>query len=157
MAVGFPPLLKRAQTLLRSLAVGAGATLLDLGVLAILVSGLSVAPKVASLPALSIGILWQFIGNKWFAFEDRSEQWGKQGALFLVVESLGFIANLLLFNFAITHFSLPYLLVRLIVTSIVYFAICYPLWSLIFRAGRSALPDSPAHTQRRSSHGNVPR
>ncbi len=159
MGLQVPPLLKRAQTLLRSLLVGAGATLLDLAILAVLVTGVGIAPKVASLPALSVGILWQFIGNKWFAFGDRSNRWAKQGALFLVVEALGFVANLLLFNFAITHLAWPYLLVRVMVTSLVYFALCYPLWTLIFRARHHAVPPAcnGARANRRPSYGHVPR
>ncbi|MFO0571565.1 MAG: GtrA family protein [Polyangiaceae bacterium] len=49
----------------------------------------------------------QFVGNKLFAFEDRSKDWMRQGVQFLAVESLGFVANLVLYDLAVTHFQLP--------------------------------------------------
>ena len=120
-------------TVARSAAVGALATLTDLVALTVLVSGFGLSPRLASVPALVIGIALQFVGNKWFAFGDRSRDWLRQGTQFLGVEALGFTANLLLFDLAIRFTALPYLPLRLLTTSIVYFAICLPLWSLIFR------------------------
>ena len=120
-------------TVARSAAIGALPTLTDLVALTVLVSGFGLSPRLASVPALVIGIALQFVGNKWFAFGDRSRDWFRQGTQFLGVEALGFTANLLLFDLAIRFTALPYLPLRLLTTSIVYFAICLPLWSLIFR------------------------
>ena len=128
-----PRFLQSALIVLRSAGVGLLATATDLVVLAVLVSGLHVSPRLASLPALALGIGVQFVGNKLFAFEDRSKAWMRQGVQFLAVESLGFVANLVLYDLAITRFDLPYLALRLLTTNIVYFAICLPLWSRIFR------------------------
>ncbi len=116
------------------------ATATDLLTLAVLVSGLHVSPRVASIPALVLGISMQFAGNKWFAFGDRSNRWVQQGAQFLAVESIGFVANLVLFDLAVTLTRLPYLPLRLLTTNIVYFCICLPLWSRIFhpRLGESS-------------------
>lgn len=119
---------------LRSAGVGALATLVDLIALAVLVSGFDVSPRVASVPALALGIAVQFVGNKLFAFGDRSRRWVQQGAQFLAVEAVGFLLNLLLFDLAVTLTPLPYLLARVLTTSVVYFAVCLPLWSRIFRA-----------------------
>ncbi len=116
------------------MGVGALATILDLAALGILVSGLHFSARVASFPALTLGIAVQFFGNKLFAFEDRSKRWGPQAAKFLAVESLGFVANLALFDLAVSHLAFPYLVVRLLTTNLVYFGICLPLWSRIFRA-----------------------
>jgi hypothetical protein len=58
----------------------------------------------------------------------------RQGAQFVAVEALGLGLNLMLFDFAVTHTPLPYLAARMLSTSIVYFAVCLPLWSRIFRA-----------------------
>ena len=116
----------------RSAGVGAIATAIDLAALALLVSGFGLDPRVASIPALSLGIVAQFFGNKLFAFEDKSKAWARQGALFLGVEALGFIANLALFHLMVTYTPLPYLLVRVLTTAVVYFGICLPLWSRIF-------------------------
>jgi putative flippase GtrA len=126
-------MLQKALVVLRSAGVGALATVVDLIALALLVSGAGLSPRLASLPALALGIAVQFVGNKLFAFADRSPQWARQGAQFLAVEALGFVLNLLLFDFAITVTPLPYLAARMLSTSIVYFAVCLPLWSRIFR------------------------
>jgi putative flippase GtrA len=128
-----PMFLPALLTLLRSAGVGVLATATDLGALAFFVSVLGVSPRAASIPALALGIGVQFVGNKLFAFGDRSRDWLRQGAQFLGVEALGFAANLILYDLAITHTRLPYLLVRVLTTSVVYFCVCLPLWSRIFR------------------------
>jgi putative flippase GtrA len=128
-----PKFLQGALVLARSAGVGLLATLTDLVTLAVLVGGFHLSPRVASIPALTLGIIVQFVGNKLFAFGDRSRDWMRQGAQFLGVEALGFFANLALFDFAVTHTPVPYLPLRLITTNLVYFVICLPLWSRIFR------------------------
>lgn len=115
------------------MGVGAVATLTDLLVLTALASGFGLGPRASSFPALVAGIGVQFFGNKLFAFEDRSKRWGEQAALFLAVEALGFAANLALFDLGVRFVPLPYLAVRLITTNVVYFGLCLPLWSRIFR------------------------
>ena len=129
---------QRLWLVLRSMAVGSVATIGDLALLAMLVTGLGMHARVASAPALALGIVAQFVGNKLFAFQDHSRAWVRQGALFLAVEALGFGANLALYDFIMAHSSLPYLPVRLATTSLVYFGICLPLWSRIFETHRQA-------------------
>lgn len=131
--MGKPTFLRAAWLVVRSAGVGVLATATDLAVLALLVSGFGVSPRIASVPALALGIAVQFVGNKLFAFNDRSRAWLRQGAQFLGVETLGFVANLVLFDLAMTRTPLPYLPARLLTTNVVYFCICLPLWSLIFR------------------------
>lgn len=128
-----PTFLQGLATLARSATIGVLATATDLVALAVLVSGFGLSPRVASVPALALGILVQFVGNKWFAFGDRSRDWLRQGAQFLGVEALGFVANLVLFDLAVTLTKLPYLPLRLLTTNLVYFGLCLPCWSLIFR------------------------
>ncbi len=118
----------------RSGAVGALATLVDLAALAVLIELAGLPTRVASLPALALGIGVQFVGNKLFAFNDRSPRWLEQGGRFLAVEALAFVLNLALFDLAIRLTPLPYLLARMLTTAVVYFAVCLPLWSRIFRA-----------------------
>ena len=127
-------ILHRLAVLVRSMGVGALATATDLGVMALFVSGFGVAPRFASVPALVLGISIQFLGNKLVAFDDRSNDWLRQGGEFMAVEALGFALNLLLFDRAMALTHLPYLAVRLVTTSLVYFAVCLPLWSLIFKS-----------------------
>jgi len=128
-----PTFLDGFRVVARSATIGLLATATDLVALAVLVSGFGLSPRLASLPALALGIAVQFVGNKWFAFADRSPDWLRQGAQFLGVEAVGFVANLVLFDLAVTLTKLPYLPLRLLTTNVVYFAICLPLWSLIFR------------------------
>ena len=116
----------------RSAAVGLAATVLDFGVLSLLVTGLGVPARLASLPALALGISVQFIGNKWLAFRDPSPAWLRQAGLFLAVEGLGLLANLVAFDRLLAWTPLPYLACRVISTSLVYFALCLPLWARIF-------------------------
>jgi putative flippase GtrA len=125
-------LAEKVLTTLRSGLVGLVATAADLVALAVLVSGAGVPAQVASAPALAVGVAFQFVGNKLFAFQDHSQQWLRQGAQFLLVEILGFAANLLLFHVALEATVLPYLPLRLATTSLVYFGICLPLWGRIF-------------------------
>jgi putative flippase GtrA len=117
----------------RSAGVGSLATAVDLIALTILVHGWGLAPSQASIPALVLGVGAQFVGNKLFAFRDRSKDWLQQAALFGGVELGAFALNVALYDLAVTRTSLPYLPLRLATTSLVYFAFCLPLWSLIFR------------------------
>ncbi len=124
---------RKIATVVRSMSVGAIATAVDLALLELLVVALRVPVRVASVVALALGVGVQFAGNKLFAFQDRSRDWARQGGLFLLVEALGFAANLALFDVAVRTVQLPLLALRLMTTNVVYFALCLPLWSLIFR------------------------
>lgn len=118
---------------LRSSGVGLLATLTDWVTLATLVSICGLHPKSANLPALALGIAVQFVGNKLVAFRDRSKDWLRQAALFLCVETLGFTLNAIAFDVLVTHTALPYLLCRIATTTLVYFAVCLPLWTFVFQ------------------------
>jgi putative flippase GtrA len=131
--------LRSCITFVRSAGVGITATATDLGLLALLVSGLGAPVRVASVLALSFGVAVQFVGNKLFAFSDRSPRWFAQGAQFLGVEAIAFSLNLGLYDLAVTHTGLPYLPLRLATTSLVYFLVCYPLWCKVFK-----LPSAPS-------------
>lgn len=82
--------------------------------------------------ALALGISIQFVGNKLFAFRDRSPAWLRQAMLFLAVEAAGYAANLALFDFFSMRSRVPYPILRLVIGSFVYFGICLPLWTRIF-------------------------
>jgi putative flippase GtrA len=119
-------------TLSRSAAVGFVATGFDFIVLIALVSGLGLPPRIASLPALSLGIVMQFVGNKWIAFRDPSRDWLRQAACFLAIELLGFVCNAVCFDRLLVLTPLPYVVCRALSTSVVYFGVCLPLWSRLF-------------------------
>ena len=118
----------------KSFAIGLLSTVVDLLVLAIAVEVCHVSPSAANVPALSFGVLAQFIGNKVFAFDDRSRDWARQGALFFAVEAIAFALNTVLFDRLIAWTSIPYLAARLVVTMVVYLGFSLPMWSRIFRA-----------------------
>jgi len=121
-----------AAKVLRSLLVGGAATALDLGMLALLITGMGTAPRLANAPALIAGVGLQFVGNKLFAFRDGSSRWVAQGAQFLAVEALAFVLNLAIFD-VLVRWGLPFVAARLLGSSVVYLAVCLPLWSQIFR------------------------
>lgn len=127
-----PPLV----TLSRSAAVGVLATALDFLTLIVLVSALHVPARVASFPALGLGVVAQFMGNKRFAFRDESPDWLRQGACFLAIEALGFACNALFFDRLLVATHWPYVICRVLSTSLVYFCVCLPLWSRLFASPR---------------------
>lgn len=117
---------------LRGATVGILATLADLLALLTLVH-FGMSPSAASFPALAFGVAVQFVGSKRFTFENRSREWLGQGAKFLLVEAAAFGLNLLVFEWGVKHTAIPFVVVRLLGTSLVYFAFSLPLWSLVFR------------------------
>jgi putative flippase GtrA len=93
------------------------------------------SPAWANLPALTFGLVIQFVGNKRYAFRDRSPQVLRQGSLFLAVETGAFLLNAGAFHLLSPILGLPWLLARALATSGVYFGFSYPLWGRIFRPG----------------------
>lgn len=119
---------------MRSVGVGAIATGIDFAVLATLVSGLGYGVRAVSPLALAAGLSFQFFGNKLFAFEDRRPRWGRQAAIFLLIELFAFGANLAIFDLAVRFVPLPYLVLRAATQALVYFGFCLPLWSRVFES-----------------------
>lgn len=123
-------------TLKRSAVVGVAASLADLVMLALLVHGLAVAPAWANVPALSLGLVIQFVGNKLWAFQDRTSdpaQLARQGSAFLAVEVIAFLLNAALFHLLSPLWGVPPLVARVIASAAVYFGFSYHLWARIFR------------------------
>ncbi len=112
--------------------MGAGATLVDLGALWLLVNVLEWPATAANVPALLLGVVAQFLGAKLFAFECRSRDVVRQGGQFLLVEAGAFALNAILFHVIVTATPIAYPVARLIGSSVVYFGYSYPLWRRIF-------------------------
>lgn len=145
MKVTFSPaLLTRFWTFLRATLSGGLATLADLGVLSVLVSLLHVPARAASVPALLVGGIVNFIGNRTFAFREKGKVSGslpRQVVLYGVVEIVALLLSALLFDAALRHVHIAqniYPLVRLATGSIVFFLWSYPLWKRIFRNKEAA-------------------
>jgi len=111
-------------------------------VLAVLVSLVGLSPRVASVPALVVGGVVNFLGNRHFAFRASGGSLVRQALLYTVVEVAALGANGLLFEIVMR--SLPaslawaYVPVRLVTSHLVFLAWSYPLWRLVFRMPREA-------------------
>lgn len=122
----------------RSLAVGAAATVADLGSLALMVHALSWRPEVANVPSLVLGLAVQFVGNKVWAFRDGRRDLARQGAAFAAVEAVALTLNALAFHGLVVLAMVPALGARLVGSAAVYVGFSYPMWRRIFvpkRAG----------------------
>jgi len=129
------PSITRRSPLGRSAIVGIAATVADLAMLALLVNGLGLTPAVANVPALSLGLVVQFLGNKLWAFEDRTSDraaLARQGSAFLAVEAVAFALNIAVFHVLAVMLGVPALIARVIASALVYFGFSYRLWRLIF-------------------------
>ena len=118
---------------IRSALVGLVATAADVGALALLIQVVGLSPVQANVPALLVGIGIQYVGNKYVAFGDRSNDHVRQGALFLLVEAGTILLNVAGFHLLVTRTAIPYWLVRPIVTCAVYCGFSFPLWAKIFK------------------------
>jgi putative flippase GtrA len=125
---------------LRAALAGGAATLVDLAVLALLVSGFGFAPRVANVPALVAGGIVNFLGNRHFAFRAGHGPLVKQAVGYSVVEVVALALNGVLFDLAMVMLrglphapALAYAGVRLVTSHLVFLAWSYPLWRLVFR------------------------
>jgi putative flippase GtrA len=121
-------------TLAKSGAVGAVATIADLAALALLVQVAGLRPEAANVPALLVGLAVQFVGNKLWAFGDRStDRLLRQGTLFLAVEAGALALNAAVFHLLVTSTTVPYPVARVAGQALVYFGFSYPIWTRLFR------------------------
>ena len=121
---------------LRAVLAGSAATLADLAVLAILVSGLHLDPRVANVPALVAGGVVNFLGNRHFAFRATEGSLVKQAVGYGAVELVALGLNGVLYDIAMQALhGHPgwYAPVRLVTSHLVFLAWSYPLWRLVFR------------------------
>src|SRR4030095_9318688 len=86
--------------LTRSAGAGAVAAVVDLATLTVLVSGAGLSPRVASIPALLLGGIVMFFGQKRFAFRLRDTTSGREAVLFSIVQIGGLVLTGLLYELA---------------------------------------------------------
>src|SRR5882724_5911297 len=79
--------------LVRSAGAGAVATLVDLGSLGALVALVGVSPRGASVPALVMGAIAMFFGQKHFAFRARQGDARREAVYFALVQIGGLAVN----------------------------------------------------------------
>ncbi len=127
---------------LRALLAGGAATLADIAVLAMLVSACGLAPRLASIPALLVGGVVNFVGNRHFAFRASQGSLARQAVLYAAVELAALAANGVLFDVVMSllphGLAWAYVPVRLVTSHLVFLAWSYPLWRLVFRVPRPA-------------------
>jgi putative flippase GtrA len=127
---------KRIAELLRAGVAGIAATAADVGTLAILVSVFHVHPRAASIPALVVGGVVNFLGNRHYAFRARAGHIGKQAVGYTAVELVALALNGLLYDTvlrAVPGAAHVYWLVRLATSHAVFLGWSYPLWRRVFR------------------------
>jgi putative flippase GtrA len=133
---------RRLLSFARSLVAGAAATIADLSVLALAVGVLGLSARVANVPALLVGALVQFIGNRRFAFARAAEgSMTRQLAGFALVEIVALGLNGVVYDAIaqrVTLQTVSAVLVRCAVSFVVYVAWSYPLFCRVFRVGRAA-------------------
>jgi len=126
---------------LRAILAGGAATLVDLAVLFVLVSGLGLAPRIANVPSLLVGAMVGFFANRHFVFRAREGSLPRQAVLYVIVEVLSLVLNAILFDLALRllhHHPTLYLPARLVTSHVVFLAFSYPLWRFVFRVPRPA-------------------
>jgi putative flippase GtrA len=126
----------RLGRLLRAGIAGLVATGADVATLSILVGAAHWAPRTANVPALAVGAVVNFIGNRDFAFRARQGHVGKQALGYSVVEIVALGLNGLLYDTVLRVFPVAshvFWLVRLGTTNLVFLVWSYPLWAKVFR------------------------
>ncbi len=127
------PLLAR---LVRSAGAGALASGADLASLTALVSLAGLSPRAASVPALVLGCVVMFYGQKLWAFRARAGRVGREAILFVLVQIGGLVLTALLYELAMRASAAAvqhYVLVRLITTNLVWLGYSFPMWHLVFK------------------------
>ncbi len=121
--------------LARSGGAGLGATLAGLACLRG-VAALGVSPRVASVPALTIGTVVMFFAQKYFVFESKGRPERREVVLFGLVQAAGYVLTIFLYDSAlrlVPWFEAHYLVARLVVTNLVWLGYSFPLWHWVFR------------------------
>jgi putative flippase GtrA len=125
----------RFATFLRSAVAGGAATIADLAVIAFATGVLHASPKAANLPALLVGAVVQFLGNRHFAFRAGKGSLRRQLGLFAAAEVVTLGLNAALYHVVASIFPLVPLtavLARAITTNAVFLGWSYPVWKRVF-------------------------
>jgi putative flippase GtrA len=127
--------MKRLVVLAKSMLAGGAATVVDLGALALMVSVLGIAPRVASIPALALAGTVSFAGNRHFAFRAAGGDPARQAKLFVLVHLATLALNAMLFDLAMRGLGehVPYWALRMVVSNVVYLSWSFPMFRRVFR------------------------
>jgi len=132
---------RKLRALARSALAGLAATGADLATLTILVEVFELHPRTANVPALLVGALTNFIGNRIYAFRARQGSAAKQALGYSVVEAVALGLNGVLYEAALRFIpgsTSIFWLVRLITSCVVFLGWSYPLWRRVFRVKQAS-------------------
>lgn len=124
------------KTVARSGVAGVAATLSDLATLTLLVKLFGLDPRAANVPALLVGAVVNFIGNRRYAFHAAQGGAAKQAVGYSLVEAVALALNGGLYEGVLRAFpqvGSMFWLVRLVVSCAVFLGWSYPLWRRVFR------------------------
>jgi putative flippase GtrA len=124
--------------LVRSGAAGVLATVTDLGVLWGLVALAGMTPVRAGVPALVLGSIVMFLGQKYFVFGARAAKtlW-RETVLYAAVQVVGIVLTSWLFKVFLgfsPRLEPYYVLVRMVVNNLVWMFYFFPLWHFVFKS-----------------------
>jgi putative flippase GtrA len=128
-------MLAKLLQFLRAGIAGMAATGADLATLALLVSVMHVDARVASVPALLVGGVVNFLGNRHFAFRAQGGHVARQAAGYTVVEVVALVLNGWLYDTVlrlVPGARAAYAIVRLVTSHAVFLGWSYPLWKKVF-------------------------
>jgi len=131
---------------LRAGLAGLIATGVDLATLSLLVAVGHWRPRAASLPALLVGGIVNFVGNRDYVFRARAGSVVKQVLGYTMVELGALALNGTLYDTVlrlIPEAGQVFWLVRLFTTNIVFLGWSYPLWGWVFHV--RSRPRTPSH------------
>jgi putative flippase GtrA len=127
--------------LVRSGGAGSLATVADMGSFWILVRFFAIDPVPARLPALLLGSVVMFLGNKYFVFQRHSAQTlARETILFTVVQAVGIALTNWVFRVLLglsPTFEQHYILVGLVANNLTWLGYFFPLWHYVFKAQES--------------------
>ena len=122
--------------LARSGGAGALAAGADLVTLTALCELFGVEPRIASIPALTVGTIVMYFAQKYLAFQSTARPSGRELLLFTLVQAGGYGLTLVAYDLAlrlVPWLGVHYVLARLVVTNLVWLGYSFPLWHWVFR------------------------
>lgn len=128
-ATSFGALVKR---LMSAIGIGGLATLVDLGLLVVLVELFGLSPEAANIPALLGGAVVQFVGCRELVFRKGKRSVRSTLVPFALVEVGTLLLNAFLFIALVKLLPVPYAALRLLTTFIVFVGFSFPAWHWVF-------------------------
>ncbi len=98
----------------RSLAIGAGATVIDIGVGLLCVTGLGLATRIGAMLGVAVGATFCFFMNRYFAFREHNPQLASPAAKFIVATAASMVIHGQFVVMLRDHFGVPFVVSKMI-------------------------------------------